>query len=90
MKKEGLTSLFDYSELSIHGYFEAYRNLFRLLSLRAKVINYLLEEKPNIFIARSLQQDFSIPTKEEKVTEEPEALTGQGKDRQEGDRDDEE
>ena len=50
MKKEGLTSLFDYSELSIHGYFEAYRNFFRLLSLRTKVINYLLEEKPNIFI----------------------------------------
>ena len=59
MKKEGLTSLFDYSELSIHGYFEAYRNFFRLLSLRTKVINYLLEEKPNIFIGIDLP-DFNF------------------------------
>ncbi len=59
MKKEGLTSLFDYSELSIHGYFEAYRNFFRLLSLRTKVINYLLKEKPNIFIGIDLP-DFNF------------------------------
>ncbi|MDC0182525.1 lipid-A-disaccharide synthase [Nitrosomonadales bacterium] len=59
MKKEGLTSYFDYSELSVHGYFEAYRNFFRLLYLRTKVINYLLEEKPNIFIGIDLP-DFNF------------------------------
>ena len=39
--------------------FEAYRNFFRLLSLRTKVINYLLEEKPNIFIGIDLP-DFNF------------------------------
>lgn len=50
MKKYGLTSYFDYSELSIHGYFEAFKNIFRLLALRSSLINYFLKEKPNIFI----------------------------------------
>ena len=50
MSKHGLISYFDYREISVHGYFDALKNIFRLLSLRSKVINYLLKEQPNIFI----------------------------------------
>ncbi len=67
MKKEGLTSYFNYSELSIHGYFEAYKNFFYLLSLRNKVIKYLLKEKPKIFIGIDLP-DFNFTV--EKILKE--------------------
>ena len=50
MRKNGLVSYFDYSELSVHGYFDAFRKIFRLFSLRNKVVHYLLKEKPEIFI----------------------------------------
>ena len=43
MSKHGLISYFDYREISVHGYFDALKNIFRLLSLRSKVINYLLK-----------------------------------------------
>ena len=33
MSKNGLVSYFDYNELSVHGYFDALKNIFRLLSL---------------------------------------------------------
>ena len=50
MSKHGLVSYFDYRELSVHGYFDALRKIFRLLSLRSKVVDYLLKEQPDIFI----------------------------------------
>ena len=45
MSKEGLTSYFDYRELSVHGYFDALKKIFRLLSLRNKVVDYFLKEQ---------------------------------------------
>ena len=50
MSKNGLISYFDYSEISVHGYFDALKKIFRLLFLRRKVVDYLLKEKPDIFI----------------------------------------
>ena len=50
MSKNGLISYFDYREISVHGYFDALKKIFRLLSLRSKVVDYLLKEKPDIFI----------------------------------------
>ena len=50
MKKEGLSSFFDYSQLSLRGYFQVIRHIPNLLFLRHNVINYLKSEKPNIFI----------------------------------------
>ena len=50
MSKYGLKSYFDYSHLSIRGYFEAIKNLPKLLKLRYSLINYLLQQKPDIFI----------------------------------------
>ena len=50
MSKNGLISYFDYREISVHGYFDALKKIFRLLSLRSKVTNYLLKEQPDIFI----------------------------------------
>ena len=59
MRKEGLVSYIDYSELSVHGYLDAYKKFFRLLFLRSKVISYFLKEKPNIFIGIDLP-DFNF------------------------------
>ena len=50
MSKNGLVSYFDYRELSVHGYFDALKKIFRLLSLRSKVVRYFLKEQPDIFI----------------------------------------
>jgi lipid-A-disaccharide synthase len=50
MSKNGLVSYFDYREISVHGYFDAFIKIFRLLSLRSKVVDYLLKEQPDIFI----------------------------------------
>jgi len=50
MQKNGLVSYFNYSELSVHGYLDALKKIFWLLSLRKKVIDYFLSEKPDIFI----------------------------------------
>ena len=50
MSKNGLISYFDYREISVHGYFDALRKIFRLLYLRIKVVDYLLKEQPDIFI----------------------------------------
>lgn len=50
MTKFGLKSYFDYSYLSVRGYFEVIKNLPKLLSLRKHLINYLIHQKPDIFI----------------------------------------
>ena len=50
MSKYGLKSYFDYSHLSVRGYFEAIKNLPKLLKFRHSLINYLLQQKPDIFI----------------------------------------
>ena len=50
MKKNGLNSYFDYSELSVHGYIDALKKIFKLLFLRNNIINYFLHQKPDIFI----------------------------------------
>ncbi|MDC0127403.1 lipid-A-disaccharide synthase [Methylophilaceae bacterium] len=50
MSKNGLISYFDYKEISVHGYFDALKKIFRLLSLRSNLVDYLLKERPDIFI----------------------------------------
>jgi lipid-A-disaccharide synthase len=50
MIKEGATSFFLMEELSVRGYFEAFRKLFHLIKLRKKLLNQILNEKPDIFI----------------------------------------
>ena len=50
MKKQGLSSFFDYSHLSVRGYFEVIKHIPKLLFLRHSVIKYLKKEKPSIFI----------------------------------------
>jgi len=50
MSKNGLISNFDYREISVHGYFDALKKIFRLLSLRNQVVDYFLKEQPDIFI----------------------------------------
>jgi lipid-A-disaccharide synthase len=50
MARCGLKSYFDYSHLSVRGYFEVIKNLPQLLKLRNSLINYLLIQRPTIFI----------------------------------------
>tara|TARA_B110000037_G_scaffold18908_1_gene19862 strand:+ start:6363 stop:7514 length:1152 start_codon:yes stop_codon:yes gene_type:complete len=50
MSKNGLVSYFDYKELSVHGYFDALKKIFQLLSLRISLVDYFLKEQPDIFI----------------------------------------
>jgi lipid-A-disaccharide synthase len=50
MIKEGATSFFLMEELSVRGYFEAFRKLFHLIKLRKKLLNQILNEKPDLFI----------------------------------------
>ena len=50
MAKYGLRSYFDYSHLSVRGYFEVIKNLPKLLKFRNSLINYILQQKPDIFI----------------------------------------
>ena len=50
MKQQGLSSFFDYSNLSLYGVFQVIPNIPNLIFLRYKLINYLKNEKPDIFI----------------------------------------
>jgi lipid-A-disaccharide synthase len=50
MKQEGLSSFFDYSNLSLYGIFQVIPNIPKLIFLRYKLIKYLQNEKPDIFI----------------------------------------
>jgi lipid-A-disaccharide synthase len=50
MKQKGLRSFFDYSNLSLYGVFQVIPNIPKLIFLRFKLINYLKNEKPDIFI----------------------------------------
>jgi len=50
MIKEGAVSFFSIEELSVRGYFEALRKLFRLLKLRKNLLNQILDAKPDLFI----------------------------------------
>ena len=50
MMKEGAVSFFSMEELSVRGYFEAFRKLFHLIRLRKKLLNQILREKPVLFI----------------------------------------
>ena len=50
MMKEGAVSFFSMEELSVRGYFEALRKLFRLLKLRKNLLNQILDAKPDLFI----------------------------------------
>ena len=50
MIKEGAVSFFSMEELSVRGYFEALRKLFRLLKLRKNLLNQILDAKPDLFI----------------------------------------
>lgn len=50
MKQEGLRSFFDYSNLSLYGIFQVIPNIPKLIFLRYKIIKYLKNEKPDIFI----------------------------------------
>jgi len=50
MKEQGLKSFFDYSNLSLLGVFQVIPNIPKLIFLRYKLIKYLKNEKPDIFI----------------------------------------
>ena len=50
MVKEGVLSYFPMEELSVRGYFEAFRKLFHLLALRKNLLNKILATKPDLFI----------------------------------------
>ena len=50
MSKYGLKSYFDYSHLGVRGYFEVIKKLPKLLKFRHSLVNYLLQQKPDIFI----------------------------------------
>jgi lipid-A-disaccharide synthase len=50
MQQEGLSSFFDYSNLSLYGVFQVIPNIPKLIFLRYKLIKYLKNEKPDIFI----------------------------------------
>lgn len=50
MKQQGLKSFFDYSNLSLYGVFQVIPNIPKLVFLRYKLIKYLKNEKPDIFI----------------------------------------
>ena len=50
MAKEGVASYFSMEELSVRGYFEAFRKLFHLLTLRKNLLNQILDAKPDLFI----------------------------------------
>ena len=50
MIKEGATSFFLMEELSVRGYFEAFRKLFHLIKLRKKLLKQILKEKPDLFV----------------------------------------
>ena len=50
MKQQGLKSFFDYSNLSLYGFFQVIPNIPKLVFLRYKLIKYLKNEKPDIFI----------------------------------------
>ena len=50
MKQRGLKSFFDYSNLSLYGVFQVIPNIPKLIFLRYKLIKYLKNEKPDIFI----------------------------------------
>lgn len=50
MVKEGASSYFPMEELSVRGYFEAFRKLFHLFTLRKNLLNQILKAKPDLFI----------------------------------------
>ena len=50
MMKEGANSFFLMEELSVRGYFEAFRKLFHLIKLRKTLLKQILNEKPDLFI----------------------------------------
>ena len=50
MMKEGANSFFLMEELSVRGYFEAFRKLFYLIKLRKALLKQILNEKPDLFI----------------------------------------
>ena len=50
MVKEGAFSYFPMEELSVRGYFEAFKKLFHLLKLRKNLLKKILDAKPDLFI----------------------------------------
>ena len=50
MVKEGAFSYFSMEELSVRGYFEAFKKLFHLLKLRKNLLKKILDTKPDLFI----------------------------------------
>ena len=50
MKSKGLNSFFYYAHLSVRGYFEVFRNIIKLRQLQKNLIDFLISEKPDVFI----------------------------------------
>ena len=50
MMKEGAASYFPMEELSVRGYFEAFRKLFHLIKIRKNLLKKILDAKPDLFI----------------------------------------
>jgi len=60
MISEGLDSFFDMNEISVMGIIEPLLNLRKLLRLRKGLKDYLIEERPDIFIGID-SPDFNLP-----------------------------
>ncbi len=50
MKKEGVNSLFPIEDLSVMGLIDPLMNLKKIFKRRRELINYIIQEKPDIFI----------------------------------------
>jgi len=50
MMREGARSLFPIERLSVRGYLEVIKHLWGLLKLRRQLLNYFLDNPPNLFI----------------------------------------
>ena len=60
MKSQGLDSFFDMEKISVMGIIEPLLNLRKLLKLRKDLKNFLISEKPDIFIGID-SPDFNLP-----------------------------
>ncbi|RUO25421.1 lipid-A-disaccharide synthase [Aliidiomarina minuta] len=60
MQQEGMQSLFDIERLSVMGIVDVVKQLPDLLQARRQVIDYMLEQRPDVFIGVDAP-DFNIP-----------------------------
>ena len=78
MVKEGALSYFPMEELSVRGYFEAFKKLFHLLKLRKNLLKKILDAKPNGINAEGLKRRGFDPAIIAKIKEAYKILYRQG------------